>query len=65
MEQIFGIHYNEDNLLLDDNLRGVVKPIDHYLRDWMHTLMGHGVAGTQMPTFHSPQASGALFVAIE
>ena len=48
IEQIFGMHCNEDNLLFDDTLRDIIRPVDHYLRDWMHTLMSNGVAGTQV-----------------
>ena len=48
LEQIFGIHYDEDSLLFDDELRGIVKPVDHYVRDWMHTMVSHGLVGTQV-----------------
>ena len=48
MEQAFGMNYNEHNLLFDDSLRQVIKPVDHYLRDWMHTLMSGGIFGTQV-----------------
>ena len=48
MEQIFGLNLCEDSLLADAYLRTVVKPSVHVLRDWMHTLVSKGVAGTEM-----------------
>ena len=35
-----------EGLLLDETLRGVYRPIDHTLRDWMHTLCSDGVANS-------------------
>ena len=48
MQQISGINYLPDGMLADRYLRSIVKPIDHYLRDAMHTLTSGGVAGTEM-----------------
>ena len=46
MQSDRGINYNIDGLLGDTRLRGFVKPVSHYLRDWQHTLAASGVAGS-------------------
>lgn len=48
LEQIFGLNYDPANLLYDPYLRRIIRPTDHTLRDWMHTLVSHGLAGTEM-----------------
>jgi len=48
LERILGLSYNEAGLMYDDRLRTILKPIDHCIRDWMHTLVSGGVAGTEM-----------------
>ena len=48
LQQHYGLHYAPAGMLFDPSLRDVVKPVDHYLRDWMHTLMSQGVAGTEL-----------------
>ena len=47
LERTFGVNCDLDSLLFDADLRSIVRPRDHYCRDWMHTLMSHGVAGTE------------------
>ena len=46
-EQMLGLLADPDSILFDDRCRSIIRPIDHYIRDWMHTLVSHGVAGTQ------------------
>ena len=48
MEQAFGLHADEHNILFDHHLRQIVKPVDHCLRDWMHTFVSNGIAGIEM-----------------
>ena len=48
MEQMLGLNYHEAGLLFDPWCKTVVRPISHYLRDWMHILVSHGVLGTEM-----------------
>jgi hypothetical protein len=43
-EKTWGIKYNEHGLLLNRSLRNIHKPIQHYIRDWMHTFVSGGVA---------------------
>lgn len=47
-EQIHGLSYDEHGLLFDPWCKTLVLPISHYLRDWMHILVSHGVLGTEM-----------------
>ena len=47
LQQFLGLNYDADTLLFEDTLRQVVKPVDHCLRDWMHTFVSGGVAGTE------------------
>ena len=42
------MNYVPEGILYDDSLRGTIKPIDHCLRDPMHTLVSGGVAGTEV-----------------
>ena len=51
LEQIFGLKYVPTGLLFDVHLRSVIKPIDNFLRGWMHCLVSGGVAGTEMCFF--------------
>lgn len=46
-EQQYGIKYIEGGLLFDRPLRLIHRPIEHYIRDWMHTLVNGGVGNTQ------------------
>lgn len=52
-------NYDVDALLFEDTLRAVVKPVDHCLRDWMHTFVSGGVAGTETARLvHALQGEG-------
>lgn len=53
-ESRFGMHFEEHGLLFDDTLRGLVRPAEHYLRDWMHTFVNGGLANVEI--FHLIQA---------
>ena len=46
-EQLYGVKFIDGGLLYDIPLRQVHRPIDHYLRDWMHTIVSGGVGNTQ------------------
>lgn len=40
LQKALGVNYDKETLLFDDDLRlSVLKPVDHCLRDWMHTLI--------------------------
>ena len=47
-QQLFGLNYNPIGMAFDDELRSVIKPVDHYIRDWQHTLASSGVASTEL-----------------
>lgn len=47
-ETLYGLTYNPLGIMYDLSLRHVHKPIDSYLRDWMHILVSGGVANSQM-----------------
>lgn len=47
-EKHLGLNYNPLGLIYDTSLRDVHKPIDSYIRDWMHVLVSGGVANSQM-----------------
>ena len=47
LSQLLGIKCNPDGLLADDHIRTFYKPVDHTLRDWMHTVVGGGVANVE------------------
>lgn len=48
LEQMLGMTYDPHSILYDLHLRTFLRPITHYLRDWMHTIASHGVASTQI-----------------
>lgn len=48
LEQACGITFDPDGVLADQHCRQIVDPVNHYIRDWMHTIASHGVAGTEM-----------------
>lgn len=48
LEQVLGVNHDPNSIVYDKHLRKIVRPVSHYLRDWMHTIVGHGVAGTEM-----------------
>ena len=43
-EQIWGLKYNPHGILFQKNMRHIHRPIEHYCRDWMHTLVSGGVS---------------------
>ena len=47
MEQAWGVNYIPEGLLFDDDLRSIIRPIEHCIRDPMHMLLSSGVAGTE------------------
>ena len=46
-----GIHNNPLGMLQDAHLRLILKPINKYIRDPMHTLASQGVVGTEIAVF--------------
>lgn len=67
LQQHYGLNYNPHGLLQDKCLRarGIYKPIDHTLRDWMHTLVSGGVANVHMGLLlHVLVASGITLESI-
>ncbi|MDA8583296.1 hypothetical protein N9L68_03660 [bacterium] len=47
MQQLHGLKFNADGVLFKQHLRGLHKPIEHYIRYWMHVLVSGGVANAQ------------------
>ena len=47
IEKPRGLKYNPHGLLFNIALRAIHRPIDHYLRDWMHILVSGGTANAQ------------------
>ncbi len=43
-----GFAYAPRGLLLDADLRQIYHPVEHSLRDWMHVMVGDGVANTEI-----------------
>ncbi len=41
-----GFTFCPDGILGDMRLRSMYRPVDHAIRDWMHTLVGDGVANS-------------------
>ena len=48
LEQVLGVTYIAEGLLFDAHLRKVLRPVDNCIRDWMHTMVSGGIAGTEM-----------------
>ena len=48
LSTMFGVNLNIYGLLTCEELKSIVKPIDHYCRDWQHTLLSSGVAGSHV-----------------
>ena len=48
LSSIFGVNLNIYGLLTCEEPKSIVKPIDHYCRDWQHTLLSSGVAGSHV-----------------
>ena len=46
-QKLLGLNYNPSGLLYNHSLRQVHRPIDHYIRDWMHIIVNGGVGNTQ------------------
>jgi hypothetical protein len=46
-QKLLGLTYNPSGLLYKRSLRQIHRPIDHYIRDWMHIIVNGGVANTQ------------------
>ena len=47
-QQTFGLNYEVEGLLFDRSLRETVKPISHWLRDWMHVMCVAGCANIEV-----------------
>ena len=43
-----GINYNPHGLLGDAQLRAVIDPIKHYIRDWQHSICSNGVGSLEI-----------------
>jgi hypothetical protein len=48
MEVLFGVKYHPEGLLFCPSLRGILKPLDQYIRDWQHTLVSAGMACSEI-----------------
>ena len=54
-----GFHYVPNGVLGDPSMRRIYRPMDHTLRDWMHTLTGDGQANTTIgETLHAIRPHG-------
>lgn len=60
LERALGITFDKHNLLYDEHLRTIVRPVSHYLRDWMHVIVGHGVANTEIALLLTALASHGI-----
>lgn len=61
LSQTVGFNYNEHGLLQDADFRAqrLIHPTQHYLRDWMHTLVSGGQANTHTALLlHKLKANG-------
>ena len=47
-QKAVGFNLAMEGLLMDMDLRGIYKPVDHTIRDWMHTIAQDGVANTHV-----------------
>ena len=47
-QQSFGLNYDAEGLLFDRSLRETLKPITHWLRDWMHVMCVAGCANVEV-----------------
>ena len=43
-----GINYIPLGVLFCPELRHIVRPLEHYIRDWQHTLASHGCMSAQL-----------------
>ena len=46
LESELGFHWVPHGIIADLTLRDIYKPVDHTIRDWMHTLVGDGQANS-------------------
>ena len=46
LESEVGWHWMPHGIVADAGLRAIYKPLDHTIRDWMHTLVGDGQANS-------------------
>lgn len=46
LQTAYGFNLCLGGILLDRTLRSIYKPVDHTLRDWMHTMCSDGVANS-------------------
>jgi hypothetical protein len=60
-EQTHGLHYEPDGLLFDMSLRGIVKPVTGWFRDWMHVMAVSGCANIEiMQIVHALREQGVM-----
>ena len=48
LEKDLGVIHSEHNLFHDKYLRTILNPLNNCLRDWMHCLVGNGMANTHV-----------------
>lgn len=48
LEVAMGVHHVPDGVLLDQHLRGLVRPITGTIWDWMHILLVHGTGSLEV-----------------
>ena len=65
METALGVHFVPTGILFDDHIRQNIWKPKHYVRDWMHTLVSNGVAGTHLAVFIQELLNGGLANATE
>jgi hypothetical protein len=60
-EQTHGINYEPSGLLFDTSLRGIVKPVTGWFRDWMHVMAVSGCANMEIEQIvHALRHAGVL-----
>ena len=42
-QQAAGMNYEPLGLLFDDDLKDIIKPVTHFVHDWVHCLLVHGI----------------------
>ena len=42
-EKAYGFTHNVHSILLDDSLDAIYRPAEHFMHDWMHGMVVHGV----------------------
>lgn len=48
IQKALGINYDPDAILFDTSLRGIVRPVTGWIRDWMHMMCVAGVANVEV-----------------